>query len=118
MNIALPLDDSSRARIGAPSKAMFNSEYVLEALAFMAREPRFYAGAIAEATGCERNYAGQILKRLLDARAIELTETEDGQQRKYYKRIECPLWELSVAWLAYLLEAPETGVAHLVLTPS
>lgn len=117
MNIPLPLDDASRAKIRPISKAIFNSEYALEAMAFIAQAPQFYAKEVAEKTGCERNYAGTLIKQFAAAKTVERVETESGQPRKVYRRVaDCPFWELGLAWLAYLLDEPESDIPRLTLT--
>ena len=92
MNIELPLDGKQRQQIRPISKALFHSEYAFEALLEIAQQPRFFKSQVAEAAGCQANYAAKFLKRIEDERLIERLPTEDGQRRHYYRKVESPVW--------------------------
>ncbi len=92
MNIELPLDRKERSQVRPISKALFHSEFALEAFLEIAQQPRFFKTQVAEAAGCQANYAAKFLKRLEDERLIERLPTEDGQRRHYYRKVDSPLW--------------------------
>jgi hypothetical protein len=113
MNIELPLDGTARDKLRPVSKALYGSDFVLEALLVMAQEPRFFGGQLATLSGCEGSYASGLLKRFVEVRLIETLPKEPGQSRKYYRTLPSPLWEASVALAQSLLTEPHAGVSHL-----
>lgn len=118
MNIELPLDRKQRSKVRPLSKALFHSEYALEAYIEIALKSRFYKSQIATAAGCQPNFAGSFLKRLEDERLIERVPTEEGQRRHYFRKVDSPIWmallNLSDALLS---EGPSATVAQLPRRP-
>jgi hypothetical protein len=93
MNIALPLDRTGRDIIRPVSKALFQSIYALEVMLAIARDERFYQAEVAQAAGCQPNYAQQMIRRVEAASLIEPLPAEPGQIRRYYRRLPSPLWD-------------------------
>ena len=113
MNIELPLDRKRRARVRPISKGLFRSEYALEAFLLILQSDRFYGAQIAEATGCQPNFAGTLIRRLEAAGLVEAVPPEDGQRRNYYLRRPSPIWDSLMAILSHLLEEPESEITQL-----
>jgi DNA-binding MarR family transcriptional regulator len=112
MKIHSLLDDIERTLVRPTSKAVFNSQYALEALVVIAQEKRFYQGLIAKQTGCEPSYAGEFIKRLEAAHLVESLPKEPGQSRKYYRRLPSPIWQFCIDLAAHLLAEAPPGVAR------
>jgi hypothetical protein len=113
MNIDLPLDGTTRDKLRPVSKALYGSDFVLEALLVMAQEPRFFGGQLAAMSGCEGSYASALLKRFAEVKLIETLPKEPGQSRKYYRTLPSPLWDASVSLAESLLAEPHQGISHL-----
>jgi predicted transcriptional regulator len=113
MNIELPLDGKQQGSVRPTSKALFHSDFALEAFVLIGQEAKFYGGQLAELTGCKANYASQFLRRLEEAGLIERLPTEPGQARRYFRRRPSPIWELSLSLAHELLEEPESTVTQL-----
>jgi len=119
MNIELPLDGNQRSQLRPVSKALFHSEYALEAFLLMAREPRFFKGQVANAAGCAPNFAASFLQRLEGEQLIERLPTEDGQRRHYFRKVNSPVWDALVQLADSLLQQPqEAQVSRLPQRPS
>lgn len=104
MNIALPLDGTLRSRLRPLSKAVFKSDYALEIFLAMHSTARFYAtGLTTLVPGCQPSYALETMRRLSAAGLIEPLDPEEGQQRKYYRTVASPFWQLVVGWADALL---------------
>ena len=113
MNIELPLDGNQRERLRPLSKALFQSEYALEACLLLAQEPRFYSAQLAEATGCQPSYAGPFLRRLEKAGLVQRLPQEDGQRRRYLQRCPSPIWDMLQHLAKDLLDQPDAAVTRL-----
>jgi hypothetical protein len=113
MKIPLPLDDSQRPRVRQTSKAVFKSQYALEVMLVIAQEDRFYQSQIAQAVGCEASYVSEFLKHLAGVGLIESLTSEPGQIRKYYRRVDSPLWGSCVELAADLLPTVHPDVTRL-----
>ena len=113
MKVPLPLDGTARQKVRGTSKAVFGGAYVLEAVLVMSQHDRFYAGQLVALTGCEGSYATSLLRKFGEARLIEELSREDGQARKYYRRLPAPLWDFAIEWAVVLLEPPDADVARL-----
>lgn len=119
MNIELPLDGNQRSRLRPVSKALFHSEYALEAFLLMVQEPRFFKQQVANASGCAPNFAAAFLKRLEGERLIERISTEEGQRRHYFQKVPSPVWDALLQLAESLLRQPqEAQVARLPRRPS
>jgi DNA-binding MarR family transcriptional regulator len=84
MNLEPPQDGTTQRRLRPISKALFHSDFALEAFILIAQEDRFYKGQVAKVTGCQPNYAGDFLRRLESHGLIERVPQEEGQTRHYY----------------------------------
>jgi DNA-binding MarR family transcriptional regulator len=113
MNIELPLDGKQQEKLRPVSKALFHSEYALEAYLLIAQEPQFYSAQLAEVTGCQPSYAGPFLRRLEDAHLVQRLPQEGGQRRRYLKKLPSPVWEVLHQLAANLLEEPDAEVTRL-----
>jgi DNA-binding MarR family transcriptional regulator len=108
-----PLDGKQRERLRPLSKLLFRSEYALEAFALIAQKDRFYNGELAETTGCQPNFASQLIKRLEQGGLIEPIEREEGQSRHYFEKTESALWPLFLEIVRVTLSEPEAEVTQL-----
>jgi hypothetical protein len=117
MNIELPLDGKQRARLRPISKTLFHSEYALEAFLLIAKEARFFKGQVAEAAGCQPNYAAAFLKRLEGEQFIERLPTEAGQRRHYFCKVPSPVWTALVQLTEALLQEPVERDAQVTRLP-
>jgi DNA-binding IscR family transcriptional regulator len=78
MNIELPLDGTAKNQVRPVSKALFHSEYTVEAMLLMLSQERFYGAQVAAATGCQPNFASSLLGRLEAAGLVEKLPAEAG----------------------------------------
>jgi hypothetical protein len=108
-----PLDVKDRDKLRPVSKLLFRSEYALEAFALIAQQDRFYNGELAAKTGCQPNFASQLIKRLEEAQLIEPIEREEGQSRHYFKKAGSGLWPLLLEVVRVTLAEPEAEVTEL-----
>jgi DNA-binding MarR family transcriptional regulator len=113
MNIELPLDRTARKQVRPVSKALFHSEYTVEAMLLMLKQDRFYGAQVAELTGCQPNFASSLLGRLEAAGLVEKLPTESGQLRRYYRRRPSGVWDALQTIIEELLKEPPTDVARL-----
>jgi DNA-binding MarR family transcriptional regulator len=113
MNIDLPLDGKQRHKLRPVSKVLLHSEYALEAYLLITQEPRFYAGQLAEVTGCQPSYAGPFVRRLEDAGLVERLPREAGQRRVYLQKLPSPVWEMLHQLAIGLLDEPVADIARL-----
>jgi len=113
MNIELPLDGSLRAQVRPVSKALFHSDYSVEAMLLILGRERFYGAEIASATGCQPNFASSLLSRLEAAGLVEKLPSEDGQLRRYYRRRPSPIWDALGQIVEELVKEPAAQVAQL-----
>lgn len=103
--LQLPLTEDQRMLVRPTARAVFQSMYALEFLSEIAQEARFYQAQLAKAAGCNANHAGKFMQRLAAGGLIERAgEPEPGQQRKYYRRVESPVWESAVDLTRRLLD--------------
>lgn len=111
--IEVPLDGKQRERLRPISKLLFHSDYALEAFVLIAQEDRFYNGELAQKTGCQPNFASQLVRRLQHGALIEPIPREEGQSRHYFRRTESPVWPLLLEIARATLAEPETEVTQL-----
>lgn len=116
MNIELPLDGKQRNRIRPASKALFHSDYALEAFLVIAQTPRFYKSQISDITGCQPSFATSFVNRLEAGHLVEPVPTEEGQRRKYLRKSPSPIWNSMIHLASELLSEealPSAEVTHL-----
>jgi hypothetical protein len=113
MNLELPLDGTTRSKLRPTSKALFRSDFALEAYLLIAGQDRFYKGQLAKATGCQANFAGDFLRRLESNRLIERLPQEEGQTRHYYRKLPSPIWTFIKDLAQGILDQPEGTVTQL-----
>jgi hypothetical protein len=117
MNLELPLDGTTSARLRPVSKLLFHSEYTAEAILLMLTKDRFYGAQIAAATGCQANFAGSLLARFESAGLVEKLPQEEGQLRRYYRRRASTIWDSLGTIVEELLNEPPPEVARLTPRP-
>lgn len=109
MNIELPLDGKQRQGLRPLSRALFQSQYALEAYLLIASSERFYKAQLAEVTGCQPSYATSFLRRLESVQLVERLPTEEGQQRQYLRKAPSPIWDHLVSLADSVLEDDAVG---------
>lgn len=79
----------------------------------MLRRDRFYGAEIASVTDCQPNFASSMLNRLETAGLVERLPTEEGQVRRYYRRLPSPIWDALHQIIEELLKEPPAKIAQL-----
>jgi hypothetical protein len=113
MKIELPLDGRQRSRLRPVSKALFHSDYALEAFLLILNEEQFFSGQVAEVVGCQANYAGIFVKRLQKAGLVEALPREAGQRRHYFRQRPSAIWRAIEALIESALDEPQAEVTAL-----
>jgi hypothetical protein len=113
MNIELPLDGKQRSRLRPVSKGLFHSEYALEAFLLILNQKQFFSGQVADATGCQPNFAGALVRRLQKAGLVEALPRDPGQRRHYFRRRPSGIWQAIEALIQSVLEEPQGEVTAL-----
>jgi len=115
MNLELPLDGKSRAKLRALSDVVFGSAASLEILLAFALNDEVYIGELAHLAGAHESYTSTFVRRLETVGVVEQAPRAAGMRRKYYRRRESPMWHLVVAWTEDLLHpTDEVRITRLV----